>query len=695
MFTEFKRGLYQGAAYGLLAWIVYAIIEFVCISAPPLLARPNSVFTSWSWSVTLVLLSSYAIIGLVSGTLVGAIARPGYMPTGVALTLAVAAVVSALNTGRMELQEEIFLASGLVLAIGLLVTTRSKAALARWQVLRNPWVASSILLGPVIVANDLLGGQAVWVQVSGAVLALIIIAFAAQVLQRFVSVFWPHDGRLQITRRAVIVALSAVLAGIFTVALSHGFRTSLARARFGPPLTGRPNVVMVTLDTVQAGHLSLYGYHRNTTPHLRQLAREATLYTNAIAVSDMTLPTHASIFTGLYPREHGAHTDPPLRARPLAEGFQTLAEMLAAKGYTTLAVAGNRFYVQPEWGMAQGFQLFDSEAPVRIYNEDRRFFLREGLRKLLNFFISTWEYDLDIRRGRVLNHDIGTLLSKMKDERRSFFLFANYMDAHMPYLPPAPYDTMFPGKDPSLSFRACTRLERDIVTFKRKISQREQQHLIAEYDGAIAYLDEQMGWLIDQLKERGLYDNTLLIITSDHGEAFGKRNLISHPVSVYQNEIHVPLLIKYPNQHKGEVLQSWASQIDLLPTVLDVLGYQPPDGLYGRNLQNLDSRQPRQIISSSFQSALFFDVPRFHRTERAIFSGPMKFIHSTKGKRELYDLSKDPQETKNLYNPDDGAVAELQRNLDEWLRRVKPHASARTKIDPENLQRLKSLGYVQ
>jgi len=277
-----------------------------------------------------------------------------------------------------------------------------------------------------------------------------------------------------------------------------------------------------------------------------------------------------------------------------------------------------------------------------------------------------------------------------------FFLFINYMDAHTPYLPPHPFDTLYPGKDEGFSWDDYPTFKKGVMALKRKITQKEHRHLVSQYDGGIASLDFHLGKLIARLKELGLYENSLIIITSDHGETFGERNLLGHGVSVYQDQVYVPLIIKYPNVNKKIVVNKFVSPIDIMPTILDVLGYEVPEYVQGLSLTKLESWNARTVIAESFpKGSLLTLPPGFNRVERAIFFWPFKFILSTAGKRELYDLSKDPDEKNNLYRPDDETSRRLEMSLNHWLKTVSAETGSPAKLNKETLDHLKALGYVQ
>ena len=687
-----------GALRGLTTWTAYALLEFVLASLAPLLLRSESIFTPLDWKLTAVLFGFCMLAGLVLGALggivvqaaeVGAENSGSFLQAAATLTLVVCFGVNLLAQFPLKLAGWIALAVTVLL---LIAVSRSRR---RPSLAANPWVASALLLLPPFFAGDVLKNRSSFTRVLAAALIMLLIAGAAVSWRRFLGLFRAPPTAFDLRQSALAIALVALVCGVAAVS-NRGLNASIPPVALLPGNSGRPNVVLVTLDTVQAGHLALYGYHRNTTPHLAELCKQATLYKRAIATSDMTLPSHASLFTGLYAREHGAYTVPPDRGRPLSDKFVTLAEVLEAKGYATMAVAANRFYLQPEFGMAQGFRIFDSRMPVLLFNSDRKYLLRQGIRSFLDLFMSTYEYDLRTRTAGEINQDVFPLLAQAKRNHTPFFLFLNYMDTHSPYIPPAPYDRLFPGKDPKLIFDRYQKMESEILGMRRNITAHERAHLNSQYDGALAYLDFELDRVVSRLKELGLFENTLLVILGDHGEAFGDRHLIEHTVSVYQDQVHVPLIIKYPHQQQGAVVNALVSQIDVMPTVLDVLGYQMPRSTRGRSLQHLQENAPREVIAESYPSNLFMDwePKRFSRTERAIYSGEMKFITSTTGKRELYNLATDPQEQHNLYNPDEKASQSLRTDLDDWVHTVKA-LEAPPKLDQRALDRLHSLGYVQ
>jgi len=463
----------------------------------------------------------------------------------------------------------------------------------------------------------------------------------------------------------------------------------------------QPNIVLIVLDTVRADHTSLYGYERDTTPYLRDLAGEATLYRHAVSVADQTLPTHASIFTGLYPKSHGAFFAPPdlPLGRPLQDQFTTMAEILRAKGYRTMAVVANTGYLAPPLGLTQGFEVVDWRAPLKVEASFRMYprYLRKTVGELFDRFVSTAALELVVRRAGEINRAANQLVDQAGPS--PYFLFINYMDAHMLYVPPEPFRSTYPCKDMTRrSVAGMHAIRVGVVTQKRMMTPDEEQCFVAQYDAGIAYIDSELRKLVASLKMRGQFENTLLIVTADHGEALGQRNLIGHGgVSVYQDEIGVPLLVKFPGRHASGVVDNYVSQVDFLPTVLDVVGIPPIPGLPGRSMRDIPGSASRPLVSVSFPDQSKSRAnPQFGRTEEALVFDGRKLVVSTLGKHELFDLKKDRDEKDNLYETEESQAASLTAMLDQWNRTI-PASRAKSTFtgDRGTIERLKSLGYVQ
>ncbi|MEO8132232.1 MAG: sulfatase-like hydrolase/transferase, partial [Bryobacteraceae bacterium] len=458
----------------------------------------------------------------------------------------------------------------------------------------------------------------------------------------------------------------------------------------------KPNVLVIVMDTVRADHLSLYGYERDTSPNLKKLAADSVVYTQTMAPSDMTLTSHASLFTGLYATWHGAYCQPPEAAhgRVLNPGATTLAETLSAKGYSTLGVAAN-LYLRADFGLQRGFQNFRIPRPVPVLGADESWYLlRIGMRRLMNLVVNTSQFDRLFTRGDDINQELYKVMEAQG--RAPFFAFVNYMDAHFPYIPPAPFDRLFPGKDDKLLQGDLEEAQERVMRGK-SFKPSEYNHLLSQYDGGIAYTDAQIGKMMDWLKQRDLYDNTLIVVTSDHGEAFGERNLVLHGNSVYQNLLHVALLIKYPKKAATGVVSDPVSLIDIAPTILTAAGVPVDSKIQGRNLLANASMPKRDLFSESFPCP----VPHPPEcilsgcTSRALLTWPYKLITSSSGKYEVYDIAADPNELHDLTAAQESKATELGTELKAWVKTMPARPKQQVKLDGDAVQRLKSLGYVQ
>jgi arylsulfatase A-like enzyme len=710
-----NRYLCLGAVQGAAAWSAYAVGEFLASSVLFRLVRPYAIFTPWHWRMTGLLFAGYLAAGLLAGAVAGLVVNLLTRSTNSIRNSDTSQVLESAATFSLALCFGLnMLASpgGIsdkwgMLAIDLLMLVLLAAAVgsSEWSrrlgFLTNPWVVSALLLGcgEAIQVIQLVG----FGKESGAKLALwsTVLGVGLLVLAAG-SVFLGRRLRPRLNERFSLVAPSWAALGAAVVLMGASFALSgIAKPEAEVSSTAsqgdaaHPNVVIVVLDTVRADHLSLYGYDKDTTPNMKKLASDSVVYKEAIAASDMTLSSHASLFTGLYGGWHGAHCAPPDAAygRELAANVPTLAEILSSKGYTTLGSAAN-LYLRAEFGLQRGFETFRLGRPVPVLGADETWYmLRHGVRRGLSFFVDTAQFDRLYNDAEAVNHEFLDLLGQ-RPASKPFFGFVNYMDAHFPYIPPPPYDRLFPGKNARMTQEKLQDIQGRVID-GGDMADADMAHCLSQYDGGIAYMDAQVGNLVDSLKRRGLYDNTMIVVTADHGEAFGEKHLVLHGNSAYQNLIHVGLLIKYPKSAQKGVVESPVSLIDIAPTILKVAGYEVPKGMQGRNLLDPASTEPREIFSESFACP----VPQPKEctgicTSKAAFAWPNKLITSSTGRYEVYNLVKDPNENRNL-----GGHTETGRNLgmelSRWVRAIPAQAQQQLKLDSEGLRRLKSLGYVQ
>jgi len=692
------KNLGWGAFWGMIAWQVYAVIEYAATTLAPLVMSKPMVIAAWHWKLSLLLFGFYTLAGIVSGGFAGVLftvltrgeSTKAQLKAMGALTL-VLGFIANLVAG---VPEPGTLISSEIVAVILIWSQLSENGAERYALVASPWATAVFLLLAAWVNNEALARHPLLVRcLFSLVIAGVFLGISALGVRARARYF------TAVPLGRPLAVLGGALASVLGCAFFFGSNIHAQgdSQRLAAVDSSKPNVLLLTLDTVRADHLSLYGYKRNTTPHLAELARVATVFSHASAAGDMTLTSHAAILTGTYASWNGArpHDNSSGNGVPISDKYPTLAEILSEHGYSTAAVVANSGFLSREWGFDRGFQFFDDRSAVRMMPSREDYLLRYGARQVLHRIVDTADFDMMFLRAGEINREAYGLLDRARSSGRPFFLFLNYMDAHSPYAPPPQFDELYPAeKDLSIPDARYSELLEQLPKGRGQMSEKERQHYISQYDGAIAYMDAEIGRLIDGLKQRGLYENTLLIIVSDHGEAFGERNLIGHGLSVNKEQVDVPLIVKYPGSDQGQEVDERVGHTDLLPTVMEVTGITPPQFLQGFSLRKAVGNTNRRLISESFPIwALISLNPKFNRIERAIYSGNFKYIDSTAGKHELYDVSADPAEANNLCSVDAASCSEMQHDLEEWEKAMPEAVTHGKPLDPQTLELLRSLGY--
>jgi len=707
----FLNSALRGAVWGLSAWAAYCATEFVFSSLLFKFTRPYSTFPSWHWQPTWLLVAAFFATGIVCGAAAGLAVfffgnsrNPLQFEQAGTLTLALAFLIRVVTAWPGLGGWSWLLLSCLAFSALLMLGLRSGAWYARLGYLTNPWVISGFLLGlgqEAVVLNmgtaEQLGSH---VRLLEALLAFLLLALLIGALIAGDLL------RPRLARWRFLAQAGWVLAPAFALALVAVSQllsaTTITKAQAAPRLakSGRPNVLLIVMDTVRGDHLAVDGYHLPTTPNLQALAQDSVVYTRAMSASDFTLTSHASLFTGMYPSWHGAFCQPPEAAygRRLDDSVPTLAGLLAHQGYSTVAVAAN-LYMRAEFGLGRGFETFEIPRPVPVLADENWYLLRRSMRRALSYGFDTAQFGRLFAKGEEIDREFLSLLAPRAAPDAPFFAFLNYMDAHFPYAPPAPFDALFPGKNRRLTEEDLDA-EQEAIAAGAPVPGNYRPHTLSQYDGGIAYLDARIGKLVAWLKQQDAYDDTMIVVTSDHGEAFGERNHTGHANSPYQNLLHVALLVKYPVSAAARgaagVVDAPVSLVDVAPTVLAVAGAPVPAAMQGRSLLDASAASPREFFSETFPCATL-QSPECPRgcIARAVFSWPYKFITSTNGRRQLYDLSADPDETRDLSQSRAALARQLNAGLKAWMKTIPSRPRQKLLLGPEALQRLKSLGYAQ
>ncbi len=688
-----RLDLSSAALAGARIGFAYGLVECLLLVWEPWLRLPGHAYPPRHAGFSLALIGIYAAGGAALAAVLFPLVRrlPIDRERALGLTavfaFGIAYCGAAVFVGFERPSDWIRVLPVTVLLGGAILACFELARMLRW--LHEPWCAAAVVFLPVWLVGTHFDHSSLVVRglAIGCGVAVVAVAGLLSSGRRRKK---PSAG---LARSTAAWGLAAFLVAGGGAALSQ--QPQHNPMLLGPAPAAGPNLLFVVLDTVRADHLSLYGYERDTTPFLEELAQEAVVFTRAYSSGDMTLISHASLFTGKRADIHGAHFGPAGQPPPpLGEDHETLAEILAAKGYHTAAVAANHAFLNADFGLGQGFEIFDYRNPNAPLAAAPRYSLRHAVRNALKGFFPQRDSDRLARLAGPITQDATAHLERLARQDRPFFLFVNYMDAHWPYVPPAPYDTRYPGKTRDLDTLRYWALHEQVLRGNGPPSAVERAHLISQYDGAIAYLDHKLEELMGELRRLDLYDDTLVIITSDHGEEFGEEGLFSHGVGVYQGLIQVPLLIKLPGPPRAAAAEQAVNSCDVFATALEILGVSAPSGIQGEPQLGEEIDPRRSVISHSYPS---FRAPiyneRFYRIQTAVMSGPFKLIHSTRTDPELYDLETDPGEDRNLYDPahpvaqilaDALPAAEIDADLDADPR----------DLPPETLERLKSLGYL-
>ena len=442
----------------------------------------------------------------------------------------------------------------------------------------------------------------------------------------------------------------------------------LALSNLPPASSSAPNVLLIVLDTVRAQNLGLYGYSRPTSPNLERLAKKGTQFELALSTSPWTLPSHAAMFTGRF--RHKLTAD---FFQPFGTKWPTLAEALSSNGYATAGFVANFDYCTYESGLNRGFSHYEdfTVTPEEFFYSaslGRYFATSRRLRRLLG------HYDpLTYKRAEDVNRHFLSWLSKKP--KRPFFAFLNYYDAHEPYLPAPPFDKEF-GDVQKLKSALLYNGRGAGPSNKEKKTPEYRAMIGSAYDGAIAYMDHQIGLLVDELERKNVLDNTILVITADHGEHLGEHDLFGHSNSLFMTVIHVPLLISFPHTVPADRTVAEAVSLrDLAATIMDLANLREDSVFPGSSLRRHweDGKNVSQPDTTPILSELNSDDgnPGWKGAKKSLIAEGKHYILYGDGHEELYDIAVDPREERNLAETQEGqeALGRLRSSVNQILAR--------------------------
>ena len=443
------------------------------------------------------------------------------------------------------------------------------------------------------------------------------------------------------------------------------------------PESEQPNILLITIDTLRAAHLSSYGYHLETSPNIDQLASEGTRFENVYSVIPLTGPAHSSLFTSRYPQEHGARTNGT--AVPKNSRWLSLPQILKRFGYYNAAFVSSWTLLDRLTQMGRWFDLYDQRM-TRKYD-------------VVNSSRHAADVTPPVLRWLDENHE------------KPFFLWVHYFDPH------SPYDLRQRFASPK-----STGNPRIVVPARNPAHRKEMNARIKKYDSEIGYTDYHLGRVLDRIDKLGLHDSTLVVLTSDHGESLGEHGYVGHGRRLYENILRIPLIIRFPgNVPAGKVIEERVSLLDITPTVLDLVGIAPsgseslPASFAGRSLAHAllsgERLPPRTMRYVTFAGRKGF-APAWLSWMWARKSSLPLHLGKTQGNRKvlwtpeqelvsIVDLDNDRFETDpSLFKRPDEPYQKQTAELRRWFETTDLEKSE-SQLTERDAEILESLGYLQ
>ncbi len=432
-------------------------------------------------------------------------------------------------------------------------------------------------------------------------------------------------------------ALAGIAAVLFVIVQGGAWLNERISTSSLPDAQGdAPNVIVIVVDTLRADHLSSYGYQRETSPFMDSLAAEGVRFENAISPSSWTQPSHASMLTGRYTYEHQAEI------LPLDDTYPTIGEVLQSQGYRTGAFSANTLFFTRRQGFGRGFLRFEDnyQTPAdAVLNSSLYGYLFDyyGLRKALNYEgVPTRRLASDINESA---------LDWVGADSKPFFLFINYFDVHDPYTPPEPYRSLYGQTQGGL-------VNGFVERYHPELTPAQLQSEIDAYDGSINYVDDQIQALFTDLESRGLLENTIVIVTADHGESLGEHGLLQHSASLYRQEIHVPLIMWGAGVPAGVVIDTPVSTTGLSATILELIGANdgtfpspPLTALFGGSVPPGWAAPLSEV--AQFEGAAEQN-PTTYGEMKSVTGAELQYIVHEEFGEVLYNWRDDPQEINDL-----------------------------------------------
>ncbi len=514
------------------------------------------------------------------------------------------------------------------------------------------------------------------------------------------------------------VAAAMLLAAPMTVYKLGGGYEMKAIEKSGTPPKGAPDVVFIVMDTVRGHNVSTYGYERKTTPVFDAFSKEGLLFEKATAPATWSLPAHASLFTGAFPSFHNAHAE----TRFLDDKMPTLAETLARNGYETLCFTANP-HITPGFGLTRGFGWSDNAWITGAGGRGFTFIYR---------LIDALGVTAQDKGGALVVSNVENWMKQRKQDSSPAFVFVNFLEAHFPFHQ-LPEEFRYAYTKESLSdLRTYGQLAFG-AQMGRQLTDKEidtiRQPILDLYDGGILYTDYLVGKIIDIWKKRGTLDNTVFVILGDHGEHVGEHDMFGHLTSVYQEDLWVPFMFRYPPKIPANVrISQEVTTIGTFATIMDLVGIKPPDTLLVSSLMPavqpakegqdapsfgrpaISERYEEHLLSSRFKpgeangKGPLLNPRGRYRTYRAGKFKLAKHYENEKFSTHLFNLERDPRENNDLADEPTSIydLQQMEQELANWELLLKlpsldgkaSASGAAPKLSDEAREQLKALGYI-
>jgi len=502
-----------------------------------------------------------------------------------------------------------------------------------------------------------------------------------------------------------IILAIAVCTGILALTIYRPTKT---------PAKKMPNILWVVWDTVRADRFSLYGYDKPTTPFLEEWSKKGRIFTNCLSVANTTVPAHASMFTGLLPNEHRLYNT---ENNVMGNDFVTIAELLQKDNYQTYLFSANPRISQKR-NFTQGFDKaehpWDSKFRDKALSTARNKILpndtKSGFAK--EILSDKQPPRMFLASGEIAQQGVEDWLATCNKDQ-SFFIFLNYMDAHQPYIPMKSYRKKFMTPEQvkkSYSLNRSLDMIWNHCFGLQQYSEDELEIISLTYDSVIAELDHLFKKLVTSLKKSGHLDNTIVILTADHGEHLGEKHLLDHQYSVYEPLLRVPLIISYPPFLEPGVDENPVMNFDLFRTILEMTDIDMPEKLNSKAVSLLKPQPKNQrtrlsvcpeFLTNPLKKAKKFfpdfDPTRWRRTLQAVYQGSHKYIWASNGHHELYNIKTDPGETNNLIKAKTGLTDHFSKVHKEVLADLKNESDKIEKggaLTEAERKHLEALGYI-